>query len=125
MWRVYRKQWITMYTSTGTGQEGRNEVEQHFHDRFGGRVDEAEDVCIDAAENTVDRTRLRVRLPVLAGEYLEEKDAWWRAGDFEGLPHQVVQSGDEAERELLAYGRRRLHGEDQGGAGDRAGESDG
>ena len=114
MYRVYCNQWLPVHTSARVGEEGRRECEGAFA-KFRGWVRD-EDMRIEAPDNAYGRSFLMARLPNGCGEFTEEADAHARAGEHghEGHPHQVVVAGSAEERELLAYGTRRLRGAEDG-----------
>lgn len=116
VWRLYAPDWLTVFTSTRDGEAGKQECLGFFSERFEGRVHD-EDWQIVIPESGW-LTFLQVRLPSLKGEFTDATAAHRRAGEYEGLPHRVVRRGGPDERELQAYGRRRL--QDAGGAGDAA-----
>jgi hypothetical protein len=103
-----------MRTSRSLGGEGREECFDAFM-VFRGRVRD-EDWRIDAPDNAYGRSFLMLRLPNCCGEFAGEGDAQARAGEngHEDHPHQVVVAGSAEERELLAYGTRRLRGAEDG-----------
>jgi len=114
VWRLYAPDWLTVFTSTKDGEAGKQECLGNFSERFEGRVDDG-DWQIVIPESGGWLTFLQVRLPVLKGEFTDERAVHRRAGEFEGLPYRIVRRGSPEERELQAYGRRRLQG--SGGAG--------
>jgi hypothetical protein len=113
-YRVYCRQWLPAHTSQNTGREGEIECVGAFV-AYEGRVLD-DDWRIDAPDNGYGRSFLMLRLPNCCGEFTGEVDAQARAGEngHEDHPHQVVAAGSAEERELLAYGRRRLRGADNG-----------
>jgi hypothetical protein len=115
MYRVYCRQWLSFLTSSGVGEEGRLECQVRFRDKYQGRVLD-EDWRIVAPDNGYGRSFLMLKLPNCCGEFTGEGDAQARAGEngHEDHPHQVVVAGSAEERELLAYGRRRLRGAEDG-----------
>ncbi len=114
MYRVFCRQWLTFFTSMGTGEPGRAECTGRFEKEYRGRVYDA-DWLIETSDGE-GRSFLCLRLPNCCGEFTAEADAQARAGanGHEGHPHQVVVAGSPEERELLAYGRRRLRGAEDG-----------
>jgi hypothetical protein len=115
MYRVFCSQWLPAFTSSLTGEAGAAECEAVFAAKYEGRV-HGKDWRIDAPDNAYGRSFLMLRLPNCCGEFTGEADAQARAGEngHEDHPHQVVVAGSAEERELLAYGRRRLRGAEDG-----------
>ena len=107
MWRVYCREWLPFYTSMGTGTAGRTECRREFDERYRGRVEET-DWRIETPEGDCGRSFLQLRVPNCAGEFTDIADAEQRAGEHGRHSHQVVQAGGDQERELTAYGTRRL-----------------
>jgi hypothetical protein len=107
MFRVYCQQWLPFYTSLSTGEAGRDECEATFAERYEGRV-EPEDWRIETTEKAYGRSFLQLLVPNCCGEYKDQAAAEHLAGRHEGHAHQVVERGSSEERELLAYGTRRL-----------------
>jgi hypothetical protein len=106
MWRLYSPQWLTFYTSLRTGEEGRIACSGAFV-QYQGRVRE-EDWRIETPEQAYGRSFLQLRVPNCEGEWVDRDEAERHAGEHTGHPHQVVRRGSSEERELLAYGTRRL-----------------
>ncbi len=100
-WRVYLREWLTVYTADVTGSDGRDECQRHFWSKYRGRV-RGEDVMYVNTQYP----QLQLRLPNLKGEFKDEADARWsftvHAGQEEAP--RVVQCGSPQEQALLEYG---------------------
>jgi hypothetical protein len=116
VWRLYAPDWISVFASTRQGDDGVAECLGYFKERFEGRVTD-DDWQVARPDQGGWLTFLQVRLPSLKGEFTDEAHVYLRAGEFDGRPYRIVRRGDTEERELQAYGRRRLQA---GGAGDAA-----
>jgi hypothetical protein len=112
VWRLYAPDWLTVFTSVKPGEDGSSECLAYFRERFEGRVGDG-DWQIVLPDRDAWLTFLRVRLPCLKGEFADEARAYEQAGRFPGRPCLVVRRGSPEERELQAYGRRRV--QDAGG----------
>jgi hypothetical protein len=111
--RLYCLQWLPFHTSCAVGQAGRQECEEVFRDRYQGRIKDL-GWRIEATEHDYGRSFLLLEVPNCCGEYTQAADAERQAGEHgkHGKhPHQIVERGSREERELLAYGTRRLQGE--------------
>ena len=107
MWRIYSPQWLTFFTSAATGEAGRSECEARFREEYEGRIEPA-DMRIESPAQAYGRSFLQLRVPNCGGEWPDRGEAERHAGEHPGLPHQVVEAGSAEERELRAYGTRRL-----------------
>lgn len=106
-WRVYCPAWLPFFTSMRTGVTGRAECLREFDERYRGRVEE-DDWRVLTSEEAYGRSFLQLRVPDCIGEFAGQPAAEQRAGEHGGHPHQVVEAGSDQERELTAYGTRRL-----------------
>ena len=107
MWRVYCRQWLVFFTSMATGEDGRAECTARFRQDYEGRVADA-DWLIETPDDGVGRSFLYLCVPNCCGEFTDQADAERHAGGHGDHPHQVVPADSAQERELLAYGVRRL-----------------
>jgi hypothetical protein len=112
VYRVYCRQWLVFHTSVALGAAGDTECFEEFTQKYEGRVLPL-DWRIEAPQEAYGRSMLLLQVPNGCGEFTDEALAWARAGEHghEGHPHQVVLAGSAEERELQAYGTRRLRGE--------------
>ena len=107
MYRVYCNQWLVFFTSKAAGESGRAECGARFHEEYEGRVCE-EDVRFETPADGLGRSFLLLRMPNCCGEFTDQAAAERHAGGHGDHPHQVVPADSAQERELLAYGVRRL-----------------
>jgi hypothetical protein len=90
-----------------TGTAGRAACLREFDERYRGRVEE-QDWRIETPAGGYGRSFLHLRVPECAGEFADIADAEQLAGQHGGHPHRIVAAGSDQERELTAYGTRRL-----------------
>jgi hypothetical protein len=105
-WRVYRPEWLTVYVSDRLEVEGQDQCQVRFRD-YAGRVRSEDWRLCPVGSVRPARYKLMVRLPNLKGEFKEESKARKLLATLGGQAVLVTQ-GSAEERELLAYGRRRL-----------------
>lgn len=107
-WRVYLREWLTVYTSDYNGERGMAECLQHLTQKYAGRVrvEDWQTVVADPMRPDGSARWLKLRLPNLRGEFKDRAEAMdWCIQ----LPHaQLVQRGSDEEKELLAYGKKML-----------------
>lgn len=102
LYRVYQRQWLTVYPSQGTGSNGREECEHVLAEKYSGRVDQ-QDARIEKQESN--HYALKLFLPNFQGEFTAPDAAEeLRSGRGDGAV--LVMQGSEEEQALLDYGRR-------------------
>ncbi len=107
VWRVYKPEWLVAYISDELEAKGEAECRERFHQKYEGRVLD-KDWCISAmGVRKPGRRHLQLRLPNLKGEFRCLPDAEHLQAGL-GRHASLVVRGSPEERELLAYGKRRL-----------------
>lgn len=108
-WRVYLREWLAVYSCEGDSPE----CWDHFAAKYAGRVrDEDRRVRV-----TDTGQRLELSLWNRRGEFKDSEDAkmlaldlevGWHGPHLDSGPCRVVQRGSDEEKELLAYGKKKL-----------------
>jgi hypothetical protein len=109
VWRVYLPEWVAVYTSHATGEEGRIECESHYREHYHGKVRDSDWRTVSASPDSPDGWQylLQVRLPNRKGEWSDPRDAE-RQADGLGPLAQVAARFSDKERQITSYGTRRL-----------------
>jgi hypothetical protein len=108
-WRVYRTEWVTVYTSTDRGAAGGAEAQRHYAETYEGRVrqEDAQFVIPVGQERVLPPVTLQLRKPNLHSEWKDEPQATMAAAGI-GPEVHVVLAGSPEERVLLDYGVKKL-----------------
>jgi hypothetical protein len=102
-WRVYRDEWTVQHVSDADGEDGRRECMQRFIDDYQGQVRAGEWRVMAWSESESGEWpwMLEVHLPVMKGEWRDQRDALEHAHQVDGT---VVLEDSPEERELLRRG---------------------
>jgi hypothetical protein len=109
-YRVWARQWVTVYTSDVDGMDGVTECEGHFRHKYEGNVKSDErKITLTGGERWP--AILELCLPVVVAEYRQKPNA---EAVQEQLASQqttwLTQYGTPADHELLSYAKRKLPG---------------
>lgn len=109
-WRVYLREWLTVYTSDQLEVPGMAECKAHFAEKYEGRVRPDDMRWRGASGFRPQRYCLQLNLWNLKGEFKDEADAVLRLAEHAGLEEKprVVPRGSAEEQALLEYGKRKL-----------------
>lgn len=104
VYRVYRWEWVVVYTADASGATSSAECEAVFRGKYAGRV-------IDG-EHKVDDGMLLLFQPNVVGEFKSKDDAldFCESISQEGQRVCVVAKGDRVDRCLADYSVRKLGG---------------
>ena len=102
-WRVYRSEWVVEYVSDADGEEGTRECMRKFLDGYRCRVQDGDWRIVAWSETDPGGwpCMLEVHLPVMKGEYRNQKDADVHVRKTGGT---VVREGSPEETGLLHRG---------------------
>jgi hypothetical protein len=109
VYRVYLDEWIIVYTSQARGDDGVQECEDAFAERWKGRVQDGHHRIIPASSRNPGQweSQVQLRLPNRRGEYAARENAEKLARDL-GPGARIVERWSPEEDALLSYGKRRL-----------------
>lgn len=106
LYRVYHREWVLVYSSAATGDEGTTEVVKHFEEKYQGRIRDADWQPLLLGPHQA--SELTLHLPVLKGEFKKLAHATHLAMTFDVAHTEVVIRNSKEERALLDYGKRKL-----------------
>lgn len=104
-WRVYLREWLTVYTAGYMGDVGEQECLEHFAAKYAGRVRDEDRKVVSAAPDWW--PVLKLNLWNLKGEYRDRNPAADLLQAMGSNGH-LVRRGSDEEKELLAYGKKML-----------------
>lgn len=111
-WRVWEQHWLIVYTSEAEGDDGIQECQHYFQDKYEGNVRDSEWRVVPA-DAYCDAT-LQLKLPTVVGEYRDReqaeelRDELADADPDNKYPLWVTELGSPADKDLETYGQRKL-----------------
>lgn len=112
-WRLYRAEWLIVYTSDQTGQDGKAECRAAYARKYGGRVRPEDVRVVPAIMGRLGGDGphcVQLRLPNLKGEFKNPEDALALGQELAaaGSTCDLVRRGSPEEQALLDYGKKML-----------------
>ena len=104
-WRVYKPEWVIVYTSERLEVDGRTQCRDRFTEDYEGRVRDGDWRIKGVGSFRPQHQVLELKLPNMAGECKAKELAEALQVGQGGV---LVEGGSPEERELLSYGSRRL-----------------
>lgn len=109
LWRLYTWQWVIVYTTDATGEQGDAEAREFFNNRYEGRVRDCEwRIASFPGWSSV----LCLLLPTMVGEFKQREIAEGISLEYptKDQPTLVVRNSADDHR-LREYGIKKLRGD--------------
>lgn len=110
VWRVYHREWITVFRSQNHGRLARSEIDHFYAVKYKGRVKESEVRVIPTSQKNPEEWPwlLQLKLPNLMGEFKHEDDAVAYIGNVLDGVAELVRRNSKPDHRLRNYGKNML-----------------
>lgn len=110
LYRVYRPEWIIVFTSIKHGEAGKAEAGEHFSEKYAGKVYDGHVRFTPTSKNAPDAWPywLELKLPNVLGEFKTEELAAEFVASLGGDEAVIVPKNSKQEQNLTSYSKRKL-----------------
>lgn len=110
LFKVYRPEWMWVYTSEANGDAGLAEAKTYFAEKYQGRVHEIDVEYLPTSENNPSKWpwRISLRLPNVKGEFKLREHAETYIAEKGWGDAAIVSRNSRDEYKLKAYGDKKL-----------------